>query len=215
MNEHVTGDRWPAKDDRNQRLAESADVIRRLLAGHEVDHDGAVRVHRARVWSRPQTPPPLFGAAVSAETAGWLAGRFDGLATVAQARNTLREVVDAYRSAGGEGPCILQVHLSLAESDAAALAIARDQWRHGVIGPPRSWEIEQPEEFDALAGDPDDDALRRAVLIDHDPTALAERIADLVAVGFDRVYVHHVGKEQDDFLEAARVFLVPTLRSST
>ena len=120
MNEHVTGAPWPPKEHRNARLDESIDVMRRLLAGEEVSHDGAVRVHRARVWSLPQSPPPLFGAAVSPETAEWLAGRVDGLATVAQSPDALRRVVEAYRSAGGEGPCVLQVHLSLAETDAAS-----------------------------------------------------------------------------------------------
>ena len=37
MNEHITGDPWPDKDTRDRRLAESIDVIRRLLAGEEVD----------------------------------------------------------------------------------------------------------------------------------------------------------------------------------
>src|SRR4051794_37585174 len=94
INEHVTGDPWPSKSDRNARLAESVDVIRRLLAGEAVSHDGHVVVHEARVWSLPAEPPPLFGAAVSPETAGWLAGWADGLATVAQAPQALRRVVE-------------------------------------------------------------------------------------------------------------------------
>src|SRR5687767_751298 len=47
MNEHVTGDPWPSKDERNARLDESQQVMRRLLAGDEVTHEGLVRVHRA------------------------------------------------------------------------------------------------------------------------------------------------------------------------
>ncbi|KRB36438.1 TIGR03885 family FMN-dependent LLM class oxidoreductase [Microbacterium sp. Root180] len=212
MNEHVTADPWPSKDRRNARLDESMTVIRRLLAGEEVTHDGEVRVHRARVWSRPATPPPLFGAAVSAETAGWLAGRVDGLATVAQSPDVLRRVVEAYRSAGGEGPCVLQVHLSLAETDAAALALAKDQWPNGLIGPPRAWDFDQPEDFDAAVADPDEAELRKAVLVDADAVALAERIAELVGIGFDRVYLHHVGKGQDAFLARAADELLPALR---
>lgn len=214
MNEHVTGDPWPPKDERNTRLDESIQVIRRLLAGEEVDHDGAVRVHRARVWSRPAEAPPLLGAAVSAETAGWLAGRVDGLTTVAQSPDALRQVVDAYRSAGGEGPCVLQVHVSLAETDAAALALAKDQWPNGLIGPPRAWDFEQPEEFDAATVDPDEDELRKAVLVDADATALAQRVAELVGIGFDRVYLHHVGKDQEPFLARAGEELMPALREA-
>lgn len=212
MNEHVTGDPWPPKDHRNARLDESLTIIRRLLAGDEVSYDGTVRVHRARVWSRPESAPPLLGAAVSAETAEWLAGRVDGLATVAQEPGALRRVVEAYRGAGGEGPCVLQVHLSLAETDAAALALAEDQWPNGLIGPPRAWDFDQPEDFDAAVRDPDETELRKAVLVDADAPALAQRIAELVGIGFDRVYLHHVGKDQETYLARAGEELLPALR---
>ncbi len=39
-NEHITGDVWPSKDVRNRRLLECVAVIRALLAGEEVSHDG-------------------------------------------------------------------------------------------------------------------------------------------------------------------------------
>src|SRR5690606_13205379 len=107
------GDRWPPKAVRNERLAESAAVMRGLLAGEEVSHRGLVTVDRARLWSLPERPPPLLGAAVSAETAGWLGGWADGLATVNQPRERLRRVVDAFREGGGAGkPMLLQVHVS-------------------------------------------------------------------------------------------------------
>ncbi|WP_426321083.1 TIGR03885 family FMN-dependent LLM class oxidoreductase [Microbacterium sp. E-13] len=214
MNEHVTADPWPPKHVRNERLAESVDVIRRLLAGEEVSHDGRVRVHRARVWSRPVQPPPLLATAVSAETAGWAASWAEGLATVAQAPETLERVVDAYRSGGGAGPCVLQVHVSFAETDAAAYAIAEDQWRNGLVPPPLAWDLEQPEDFDAAVGEVDEAKLRQAVLVDEDPVALAERIADLARIGFDRVYVHHVGREQGDFLDAAASVILPRLKEA-
>ena len=212
MNEHVTGDEWPPKPERNQRLRESVDVIRRLLAGEEVTHEGRVRVHRARVWSRPAEPPPLFATAVSAETAEWAASWAEGLATVAQKPEALRRVIEAYRSAGGTGPRILQLHLSWAATDAEALAIAQSQWRHGVLTPPLTWDLAQPEDFAAAVGDVDETALRSAVLVDHDAGSLADRIAELVRIGFDRVYLHHVGAEQSGFLAAAETDLLPALK---
>jgi coenzyme F420-dependent glucose-6-phosphate dehydrogenase len=214
MNEHVTGDPWPAKGDRNARLAESVDVIRRLLAGETVTHDGHVMVHEARVWSRPAAPPPLFGAAVSAETAGWLAGWADGLATVAQAPDALRQVLGAYRGQGGRGPAVLQVQVSLAPTHAEALAVAQDQWRNGLVSPPDCWDIQQPEAFDEAAGEPVEAEMRRAVLIAHDPAELAKRIAHLAAIGFDRVYLHDVGKDQQRFLQLAETELLPRVREA-
>ncbi|WP_223627242.1 TIGR03885 family FMN-dependent LLM class oxidoreductase [Microbacterium sp. EST19A] len=212
LNEHVTGDGWPAKHIRNERLWESVDVIHRLLAGEEVDHDGLVRVHRARVWSLPAEPPPLFATAVSAETAAWAASWAQGLATVAQEPESLRRVVDAYRSEGGAGPCILQVHLSLAKTDDEAFAIAREQWKNGLLSPPVTWDLEQPEDFDAAVAGLDEQDLRRSVLVDDDASSLADRIADLVQIGFERVYLHHVGTDQSLFLDAAASELIPALK---
>lgn len=212
MNEHVTGDGWPAKSVRNERLGESVGIIRRLLRGEEVSHEGHVRAHRARIWSLPAQPPPLFATAVSSETAAWSASWADGLVTVAQPPSVLRRVVEEYRSAGGTGPCSLQVHLSWALTDAEAFALAREQWRNGVLAPPLTWNIEQPEEFDEAIGAVDETALRRAVLIDHDASSLVDRIATLVAVGFDRVYLHHVGREQVGFLRFAHSDLIPALK---
>ena len=212
VNEHVTGDPWIPKDRRNARLSESVSVIRALLAGEEVTHRGEIEVHRARLWSRPEASPPLLGAAVTAETAAWAAGWADGLATVAQPAEVLERVEKAYSEAGGPGPRVLQVHVSLEDTDAAAVAVARDQWRHSAISGVSLWDVEQPEDFDALAGDPSDEQLRSGALISHDAQELADRIAALVALGFDRVYLHGIGTDQSAFLARAERDLLPALR---
>lgn len=211
VNEHVTGDPWPEKPARNDRLLASVEVIRELLAGREVTRTGEIEVHRARVWSRPETPPPLLGAAVTAETAAWVAGWADGFATVAQPRDVLSRVIEAFVDAGGSGPRVLQVHVALDDSQEAALASVRQQWRHTVITG-SLWDIEQPEDFDALAGEPSDDQLRRGALVSDDATELAERIADLVGLGFDRVYIHGISNDQDTFVSRAEHDLLPALR---
>src|SRR3712207_4424435 len=78
-NEHITGDRWPEKPARNERLLECVHVIRDLLRGEEVSVDGHVRVDRARLWTLPGEVPPLVGAALSEATARWCGGWADGL----------------------------------------------------------------------------------------------------------------------------------------
>src|SRR5688500_453572 len=73
INEHITGARWPTKPERNDRLRECADVMRSLWAGETVTRRGAVTVSEAKLWTRPQRPPTLVGAAVTASTAAWVA----------------------------------------------------------------------------------------------------------------------------------------------
>ncbi|WP_345801418.1 TIGR03885 family FMN-dependent LLM class oxidoreductase [Microbacterium sp. AZCO] len=215
VNEHITGDVWPSKPEREQRLRESVEVMRALLAGERVDHDGAVRVHDARVWTRPAEPPPLRAAAVGPATAAWAAGWADGLVTVGRDARALAEVLAAWRHAGGTGPVAVQVHVSLAGTDDEALGIAAEQWRQATAPGDVMWDLEQPEDFDAAANPGDEDALRAGVLVGSDARAMAESLAEIVGVGFDEVYLHHVGLDQDRFLERARDELLPALREAT
>ena len=150
-NERVTGDVWPRKEVRDQRLVECVDVIRRLLHGEEVSHDGLVHVNRARLWTLPETVPDLVGPAVTPETAARHAAWADGLITVNQPQETLQKVLDSYREAGGRGPARLQIHLSWAPTEDEALAIAHDQWRSNVFAPPACWDLETVEAFDVIS----------------------------------------------------------------
>lgn len=212
MNEHVTGDPWPDKPTRDARLLEVVDVVRRLLAGQEVTHHGLITVDRARVWSLPDEPPSLLGAAVSAETARSAAGWADGLITVNQAPDALRRVVEAYRGAGGRGPVALQVHVSWAPDEPEAERVAHDQWRSNVFPPPLCWDLATPEHFDLASAHVAAADVRGSVLVSAEPRRLADAVADLTALGFDQVFLHHVGQEQGPFLDMAGDVLLPALR---
>ena len=201
-NEHITGDGWPRKDVRTARLRECVDVIRALLDGEEVSHDGLVTVDRARVWTLPDEPPPLFGAAVSTETARWCAEWADGLITVNAPVDHLRAMVAAYRDAGGRGPLALQVHLSWAPSEEEALAIAHEQWRGNVFAPPVCWDLELPAHFDEVARFITPEDVRRSVNVSADLSQHAAWLREYADLGFELIQLHHVGQEQDAFIDA-------------
>jgi probable non-F420 flavinoid oxidoreductase len=211
-NEHITGDPWPDKRRRNARLAECVEVMRALLAGQVVDHDGLVRVDRARLWTLPDRPPPLLGAAVSAETAGWVGGWADGLITIAQPSDTLRRVLDAFREGGGEGkPAAVQIHLSWAPDEDEALRIAHDQWRTNVFSPPLCWDLATVEQFDEAARHVRPEDMHAAVHVSSDLGRHAARLHELAELGFDAIYLHHVGREQRAFIEAFGAHVLPRL----
>jgi probable non-F420 flavinoid oxidoreductase len=211
-NEHITGDRWPPKAERNARLRECVDVMRALFAGETVSHDGLVRVDRARLWTLPAEPPLLVGAAVSAETARWCGSWADGLVTVNQPGDTLRRVIDAFRQGGGEGkPIHLQVHLSWADGEEEALRIAHDQWRTNVFPPPLCWDLETVEQFDLAAAHVRPEDMRDVVLVSADAGRHADWLCELGELGFEQIHLHHVGQDLSPFIAEFGERVLPEL----
>jgi probable non-F420 flavinoid oxidoreductase len=211
-NEHITGDPWPPKEERNARLLECVEVMRGLFAGEEVSHRGRVVVDRARLWTLPAKPPELLGAAVSVATARWAGSWADGLATVNAPHDHLRAMLDAYHSAGGRGRLVLQVHLSWAPTDEEALRIAYDQWRTNVFDPPISWDVETVEEFDERARSVRPEDVRAKVLVSADLQQHVAWLRELADLGFDDIALHHVGKDLRPFIDAFGEHVLPALR---
>jgi probable non-F420 flavinoid oxidoreductase len=213
-NEHITGDAWPRKDIRTDRLHECVEIIRALLAGEEVSHDGLVTVDRARLWTRPDQPPPLVGAAVSVPTARWCAGWADGMITVNAPVEHLRRMIGAYRDAGGRGRLALQVHLSWAADDDTAAAIAYDQWRSNVFAPPVCWDLEMVDHFDEASRDLPPERVARTVNISADLGRHIAWLQEYADLGFDEIYLHHVGQEQAAFVDVFGAKVLPQLAGS-
>lgn len=213
LNEHITGDPWPPKEQRTQRLEECVDVIRRLLAGEEVSHEGLITVDRARVWDLPDPPVPLIAPVVTVESAARVAAWGDGLITINQNDETLRAIIDAYRSAGGCGPLALQVHLSWAPTHQEAEAIAWDQWRTNVFAPPVCWDIDMAQSFDTMAEHVTLKSVRESVEISADLGWHRDRLEQYAALGFDDIYLHHVGQNQSAFVDVFGERVLPALLS--
>ncbi|WP_433318185.1 TIGR03885 family FMN-dependent LLM class oxidoreductase [Micromonospora chersina] len=213
-NEHITGTGWPRKDVRAARLRECVDVIRALLAGEEVSHDGLVTVDRAKLWTRPEQPPALIGAAVSVETARWCAEWADGLITVNAPVEHLRRMIDAYRDAGGRGPLHLQVHVSWAPDQAEAEAIAYDQWRSNVFAPPVCWDLELADHFDVVSEQVPMERVTSVVNVSADLGRHVGWLEEYVALGFDQIALHHVGREQRAFIDTFGAEVLPKLRTA-
>ena len=212
-NEHITGERWPGKDERSARLRECVEVMRALFAGEVVDHHGLITVDRARLWTLPAQPPPLIGPAVSEETARWVGEWADGLVTVNQPRGKLERMIAAFREVAGEGKKLaLQVHLSYAADDDTALEIAHHQWRSNVFPPPLCWDLETVEQFDLAATHVPREAMHETVLISSDPGRHLAALQELAELGFDEIHLHHVGQDLREFIDVFGEHVLPELR---
>jgi probable non-F420 flavinoid oxidoreductase len=209
-NEHITGERWPSKAERNARLLECVEVMRALFAGEVVDHHGLIRVDRAKLWTLPPEPPPLIGPAVTEETARWVGGWADGLVTINQPRDKLERMIAAFRENGGEGKRLaVQVHISWAGDEASALEIAHDQWRTNVFPPPLCWDLQTVEQFDLASRHVRAEDLRQAVVVSAELGRHVEVLHELAGLGFEEVYLHHVGQDLHPFIDAFGEHVLP------
>ena len=202
LNEHITGQAWPAKADRNARLRECADIMRRLWAGEVVTHRGHVTVSEARLWTRPARPPLIVGAAVTPATAAWVAEWADALVTVAQPDAVLDDILTAFRSHGGaDKPAYLQVHLAYDPDEATARDTAWRAWRHGVLDNAVLTSLAHPSQLEAAAAHVRPDDIGRAVWIGRSPDHFVERLRRELARGFERISLHAVGPAQERFID--------------
>lgn len=202
LNERITGEKFPIKSERNERLWECADVIKRLLQGETVTHFGRITLEEVKLYTLPPQPPLLVGAAVTKETAAWMGSWADAMITVHRKHDELKEVVDAFRNNGGKGkPVFLKVQLSYAKTDEEALQGAWDQWRTNIFHSTALAEMWQVEQFDKVAEYVQPAELKDMVRISADPERHIEWLKEDMKLGFERIILHNVNREQELFIQ--------------
>jgi coenzyme F420-dependent glucose-6-phosphate dehydrogenase len=202
LNEHITGQVWPTKAERNARLKECVDVIRALWAGETVTHYGRVVVDEAKLYVRPSPPPPIIGAALSPETAEWLGGWADGMITITMPKQGHRQIIDAFRSGGGRRkPIYVQAQISYASSDEEALHNAHQEWRTAIFKSPVLAALRMPYQFDAAAEYIRPNDVEGHIRTSADLKKHLDWIQEDFDLGVTGVFLHNVGRNQHQFID--------------
>ena len=197
LNEHVVGEGWPPAGQRLSMLEEAVAVIRDLFSGENVNHDGPwFAVENAKLYTMPDDPPPILMAAAGQRAAKLAGGAGDGLiSTSPQA-----EIVDAFRAAGGDGkPAYAQVTLCWATSEAEARRTAREVWPNAGLQGELTQELPLPRHFEQAVEPLSEDKVAESVVCGPDPKPVLESIRTYQDAGFDHIYLHQVGPDQDGF----------------
>ncbi len=203
LNEHILGDKWPAVDVRREMLEEAIEIIRELWHGEEVSHRGRhYTVENATLYTRPDEPPPLMVAA-SGEEAAELAGRTgDGFISTAPVAALVDTFAQARAAAGQvEGaPRYGQLTVCWAADEAAARSTALEWWPNSALHGELSVELPLPAHYEQATVDVTEEMIARSVVCGPDPARHLEAIDEFAEAGFDHVYVHQVGPDQDGFM---------------
>jgi len=219
LNEHIVGSYWPEAATRSELLFEAIEVISKLFSGKFVKHKGThFTLESARLYTLPQTPPPIYVATsgpVNSERTGRLA---DGIITVGAADEKIHNLLGRFekgaREAGKDPSAlarILQLHVSWAESREAATEQAVREWPNGGMNFPKA-DIRSPEEFEAMARLVRPEHYTGRLLISPDLGEHTAYIQHFIDLGFDEVYLHNVGRNQEAFIQAYARDVLPALK---
>lgn len=216
VNELITGDPWPEKPIRNRRLLECVNIIRALLLGETVSHEGMVRVKEATLFTRPMVQPKLLAAAVTAETARWAGSWADGLLAVHQSIEEMKKVVVAFKEGGGEGkPMHVQMAFSYARNEEEGLRSAFDQWRSNLASLEALENFGRPEQYDKATESLTVEDLRKKLVITSDFNRYIDLIEECIQLGFENIILHNVNRMQYDFIEDFGKYVLPSVRKAS
>jgi coenzyme F420-dependent glucose-6-phosphate dehydrogenase len=213
LNEHINGEKWPPKPDRQARLKEAVDVIRALWAGETVTHKGYFMVEEAKLYTRPAKSPMILGAAISSETAEWVAGWADGVITIAKERAEQEKFIEAFQRGGGEGkPMYLQSLHAYAPDYNAALQGAWDQWRSNVFGNEVQADLKMPLHYEAVSKIVRPEDMTKAVRVSANVEDHIKWLKEDVELGFEHIYVYNVAPDEERFIRTFAEEVLPEVR---
>jgi G6PDH family F420-dependent oxidoreductase len=214
LNEHILGDRWPDWDIRARMLTEAVGVIRELWKGEVTSFEGEFfEVENARLYTLPDDPIDIMVAASgprAAELAGVLG---DGLIATAPESETIK-AFDAGRPKS-KRPHYGQVTVCWGRDERRARKVAHEMWPTAAIPGEAGQELPNPAHFEQLAKIVTEDMIADLVVCGPDVERHVEAIQKYVDAGFDHVYVHQIGPNQDEFIEAYARDVLPEVRQTS
>ena len=211
LNEHITGERWPETEIRLEMLEEAIAVMRLLWQGGNQSHHGTYyTVENARLYTLPEQPVQIMIGA-SGPKAAELAGRLgDGLIST----SPNKELVQTFKGAGGKGPMYGQLTVCWAESNEQAIKTAHEIWPNSAIPGELGQELPTPAHFEQAAQMVKPEDIAKQVTHGPDASAYLEKIDEYVEAGFDHVYLHQIGPDQEGFINFCESKILPRYAQS-
>ena len=222
LNEHIVGQYWPEAPERINRMFEAIEIIKKLfsasLAGKDTKHTGQFfKLESTRLWTMPEVAPEILVATAGPVTAKRAGRHADGLITVGAPLEKISMLFgkfdDGVRESGRDPeslPKVLQIHLSWAPTDEEAMANAMVEWPNGGMKFPKA-DIRSPFEFEQIARLVRPEDFEGRMVISADPDVHRANIQKYVDLGFDRIYLHNVGRNQREWIDVFSRDVLPKL----
>lgn len=208
LNEHVFGDHWPEHEVRLEMLEEAVDVVRKLWTGEKVSHRGHhYTVENARLFTLPEEPPPLCVSAYGERAARAAAGLGDGFWSI----GAHKQAIETWERRGGEGPRFCQLSVCVAESEDEGISTAHEQWPIAGLKGEMLSILPTPTHFEqATQMVSEQDIADSGVLAGPDAQPHIDTIQQALDMGYDHVYLHQIGDDQDALFDMYQEDVLPS-----
>lgn len=224
LNEHIVGGYWPEAPERINRMFEAIEVINKLfsasIAGKDTKHSGQFfRLESTRLWTMPPVAPEILVATAGPVTAKRAGRTVDGMITVGAPLEKIAGLFTKLAEGAkevGKDPTrmtkVLQLHLSWAATDEEAMRNALVEWPNGGMRFPKA-DIRSPFEFEQMAKMVRPDDFQGRMVISSDPEVHRAHIQRFADLGFDRIYLHNVGRNQREWIDVFGKSVLPKLHN--
>jgi coenzyme F420-dependent glucose-6-phosphate dehydrogenase len=208
LNEHILGHRWPPPETRLAMLEEALQVMRDLWTGETVDHRGDFyEVENARLFDPPDDRIPVVVSGFGDRAIALAAEIGDGY----WGHSPEPDVIRKYEKAGGSGPRYAQLNLCWAESEAAGRSTAYEVWPNAGVAGQLSQDLPTWTHFEAAAQPLTEEQVTKSIPCGPALEPVLDSVREFVEAGYDHVYFHQIGPDQDGFFRFWRDELGPAV----
>lgn len=197
LNEHILGDRWVPYDIRAEMFEEAIGLIRAMWKGEVTNHWGDYyTVEDARLYTLPETLPPIMIAASGTQSAA-LAGRLgDGLINTSPDAEVVKEFQNA---GGGNKPRYGQITVCWAATREDAVDTAYKIWPNSGLKGDLNTELRTVKHFEQVTAMISKKDIAKEVICGPDPEPYVKELQKFLDAGYDHLYIHQVGPDQAGF----------------
>ena len=213
---------WPGFKERQGRLREAVELMKRLWREERVSYAGQYyRTEKATIYDRPPDGVPIYIAAsgpTAAKMAGELAEGFictSGKAPELYRETLLPKVEEGLARSGRKADAIdrmIEMKVSFDIDRQRALEDTR-HWAALALTPEEKVSVEDPVEMEKLADALPVERTASRWIVSTDPDEHVEKIGAYVALGFRHLVFHAPGPDQARFLRLYAKEVLPRLRA--
>lgn len=215
LNEHVVGARWPDVEVRLAMLEEAVAIMRALWTGDFVDHHGTYyTVENARIYTLPDSPPPVYLSGFGPRAAA-VAGRVgDGYITTSPDQDLIKR----FRDAGGDGkPVQAGYKVCWGPDDDVCIDTAHRLWANSGLPGELAQILPSPRHFEQASQLVTREATADSIAFGTDVDRHVDAFRPFAEAGADVVHISQMGGAErathaEGFFEFYRDQVLPRLR---